>query len=213
MVIVKQCFTYILLLALPLVTAWAILLSRHYLAFAEKPVKADVIVLFVGPDWGARQHEAYRLMRDGYARYVIIPAYNRLSSVAKVDEFRPIEKDLFPGNSASLLKKLHNYPDYYEDTHFEVLEAKRIMSKLGFRSAIFVSSAYHMRRIKLITSRVFRNEQATVAFVPAQYEQTPAGVWSFERYGRNWWVGNELPKIAWFLVYESLPWGASAGRQ
>jgi len=49
-----------------------------YLAYTEKPIKSDAIVLFVGPDYGARLKEARKLVAEGYANTIIIPAQNKV---------------------------------------------------------------------------------------------------------------------------------------
>lgn len=47
-----------------------------YLAYTDKPIKSDAIVLFVGPDYEARLKEAHKLIEEGYANTIIIPVQN-----------------------------------------------------------------------------------------------------------------------------------------
>lgn len=176
----------------------------YYLQYADKPLKSDVVVLFVGDDWEARQKQAVKLIADAYASSLIIPAYNTLSGLNTDGLLVPIDHNYLTGNSASLLKMQLQCPAYYEDTHFEVLEAQRIMTKLGFRSAIFVSSPYHMRRIKIITMAVFKEKSTHVRFLPAVIEKKDDNV--LELICRHFkGVSKELIKIAWFETYSRFP--------
>jgi uncharacterized SAM-binding protein YcdF (DUF218 family) len=118
----------------------------HYLNYSDKSIKSDAIVLFVGPDYKARQEEVELLFTKGYANYLLIPTYGKVQEVSPpVFQVRP-----------QTIDTQMNIPDikrekYFENTHIEVLEAKRLMKRYGLSSAIFVSSPYHMRRIKIIT--------------------------------------------------------------
>ena len=40
---------------------------------------------------------------------------------------------------------------HFEDTHVEILRARSILQNMGLKSVNFVSSPYHMRRIKMIS--------------------------------------------------------------
>lgn len=172
----------------------------NYLLYADKPLKSEVVVLFVGDDWDARQKKAAELITDGYAGSLIIPAFNKISRPETNGILVPVDHDYLSGNSAHLLKKQNKYPRYYEDTHFEVLEARRIMQRFGMTSAIFVSSPYHMRRIKIITGTVFKEKSKNVCFIPTITEKKYST--SLERIYRHFrWISQELIKIAWFETY------------
>ena len=54
-----------------------ILSAPHFLLYSSPFKKADAIVLLLGPDFNARQKEAYDLISDEMADYLIIPAYNK----------------------------------------------------------------------------------------------------------------------------------------
>ena len=94
-------------------------------------------------------------------------------------------------------------PRFYEDTHWEIIEAKKAMSQYRLSSAIFVSSPYHMRRIKIIVIRVFDNDDGEFYFIPTHYEKAPAAFWELS--WADWKkVTREYGKILWFFVY--YPW-------
>ena len=82
-----------------------------------------------------------------------------------------------------------------------MLNAKTLIDRLGLKSAIFVSSPYHMRRVKLIVSTVFKDGDYNLFFVPSRYEKTNGNFWYLYEYDlKN--VTSEYLKIAWFLLYE-----------
>ncbi len=160
--------------------------AAHYapilFVHGDRPVKSDVIVLFEGsPD---REKEAHLLLGDGYARALIIPL------VQFPQYFR----------SKAQNKGSKTYPSFYESTHVEVLLAKRVMKQNGFKSAIFVSSPYHLRRIKLITDKIFDQGSSKIVFVPTSFETSGQGL--FKRTISYWSNSvNEYIKILWFLIY------------
>src|SRR5208283_6058683 len=91
-------------------------------------------------------------------------------------------------------------PPFYERTHVEELYAKKIMDSLGLKSAIMVSSPYHMRRIRLIASRTFGEQSRSFSYVPTPFEYDPSSVWDMGR-GKWMFVINEYIKICWFHLY------------
>jgi len=175
--------TCILILVILLAMVWY---APHYLAYANKPVKSDVIVLFISQSFDARKREVLKLLEEGYASHIIVPAYGTTLKA-------PI------ANIPITNKPITNYPKYLEETHIEVLEAKKMMEKAGFQTAIFVSSPFHMRRIKIIAKRVFGDHYANITFVPTRYAKKQSGFWLFANYSKH--VVSEYGKIVWFLGY------------
>jgi uncharacterized SAM-binding protein YcdF (DUF218 family) len=91
-------------------------------------------------------------------------------------------------------------PDFYEDTHLEIIDAQKVMSDYGLNSAIFISSPYHMRRIKLIATKVFDLNKGGFYFVPTRYEKVPVNYWELS--SADWKkVRREYGKILWFYIY------------
>lgn len=176
-----------------------IVYSPHYLLYSSDYRKADAIVLFLGPDFTARQKEAYKIIKEGNVDYLIIPAYNKVYKVYDKDNIKSLPSNLALHNTIKK-KSLNPYPYYYEDTHIETIEAKKTMADFGLKSAIFISSPYHMRRIKLIVTKVFTGDQSELYFVPTSYEKAPTDI------GELSWanckkIGREYGKIIWFSIY------------
>jgi hypothetical protein len=178
-----------------------ILAAPDYLLYSSPYKKADAIVVLLGPDFKARQKEANDLISEGMADYLIIPAYNKTYRV-----LNKVTMQHLPANfteTKTIKKNVDTPPYFYEDTHWEIIEAKKEMSHYGLKSAIFVSSPYHMRRIKIIVTRVFDQNDVVFYFVPTHYEKAPAAFWELS--WTNWKkVGREYGKILWFYIY--FPW-------
>ena len=168
-----------------------------YLSYADKPIKSDVIILIVGPDLRARKIEALKLIEQGYAKNLFITGHGNISNPRmNVPEKLPVYESIH-----SDINDTSHYPWYFENTHKEMLEAKKAIDRKGFRSAIFVSSPFHMRRIKIIADHIFDSRSLHMRFVPTRYEEgiDPDGVWCLHNLEL---IAMEYLKITWFSVYE-----------
>jgi len=164
-----------------------------FLNYSEQPVKVDTVILFVGPDYQSRLNEAQYLMNEGYSKHLFVPALNKSfifeNGSLKVDKSH--RKDMF---------KVGSYPDYFENTHIEVLEAKKMMEISGFTSAIFVSSSYHMRRIKIIVSKVFFGKNYILSFKSSRFDK-PNSLFSNVKWSNIKRFFFEYIKIVAFCFY------------
>ena len=176
------------------------LLAPSFLTYSDMTRKADAVVLYLGPERESRLNEARQLIREGQARYLIIPTHGEVHQVQNDGTLKRISRDFRTRGNLLLLRKAANYRDYYENTHVESCEAKRVMDDLGLRSALLVSSPYHMRRIKMIAGRVFRDDAYTTICNPAREEAPFTSSDWFDK-GRGKTMVSEYVKIAWFLIY------------
>jgi hypothetical protein len=175
-----------------------VLFSPRFLLYSSKYKKADAIILLLGPDFKARQKEANKLINDGMADYLIIPAYHKAYRIYDKGTMKYLSPNLYSFKSGQ--KNVAVPPSFYEDTHWEIIEAQKVMSSYGLNSAILVSSPYHMRRIKLIVMKVFDTNKGDFYFVPTSYEKAPANC--LELSLADWKkVRNEYGKILWFFLY------------
>jgi len=178
-----------------------VLYLPRFLLYSSKYKKANAIILILGPDFKARQKEAYKLINEGMTDYLIIPAYHKAYRVYDKDTKKYLSPNLYSFKTDQ--KNITAPPGFYEDTHLEIIEARKIMSGYGLNSAIFVSSPYHMRRIKLIAMKVFDTNKCDFYFVPTRYERAPANYWELSL--ADWKkVRREYGKILWFFLY--FPW-------
>jgi uncharacterized SAM-binding protein YcdF (DUF218 family) len=193
---ITVCLAAVAFLMVTLFAAFA----PGFLFLDNIPRKADAVILFVGPGNTARLDEARQLIKDGYARFLFIPNSGELFTADPAGELVRLASNQPRGDLFRKIRIAANYKKHYEKTHVEALEAKRMLDDLGLRSAMLVSSAYHMRRIRLIAGRVFDAREYSISCNPARWQAsfTP-GDW-LDRERRKIMV-SEYVKIAWFLVY------------
>lgn len=191
--------------------------SSRFLVCSSPLRKCDIVIQCVGeePEEEHREAEARLLVQEGNADYLYIPTFLALYrgrggtgglTAARFTEIKPgIElPGPRPENEPIMAyfqeaRKTCRIPGFYENTHAEIVLAKKAMDACGFRKAIFVSSPYHMRRIKLITDRMFGPEYE-ITLAPTRFERS-----------NGWWIAlwqdlphvfTELPKMCWFLCYD-----------
>src|SRR4030042_3983672 len=63
------------------VLAGFVLYAPKFLLYSSSYEKADSIILLVGPDFNARKKEANKLIDEGMAEYLIVPAHNKTYKV------------------------------------------------------------------------------------------------------------------------------------
>jgi hypothetical protein len=198
----KKKLLAILLFALLLGTM--VVYAPFFLTYSSEYRKADAIVLFLGPDFSARQKEAYKMIKEGMSDYLIIPAYHKIYKIVDGEPIRHYLSNLSVVDSRNKKSIVAPLPYFYEDTHVETIEARRIMSEYELKSAIFVSSPYHMRRIKVIVARVFNSNNDKFYFVPTSFEKAPTLFWELS--WTDWRkVGREYGKMLWFVLYGFWP--------
>ena len=190
----------VVLILISVIVGGCVLYSPRFLLYSSEYKKANAIILLLGPDFKARQKEAYKLINEGMSDYLIIPAYHRVYRVYDTETKKYLSPNLYSFKSGQ--KNMTTFPSFYEDTHLEIIDARKIMSGYGLKSAILVSSPYHMRRIKLIVMKVFDTNKGDFYFVPTQYEKAPANFWELSL--ADWKkVRKEYGKILWFFLYVS----------
>jgi uncharacterized SAM-binding protein YcdF (DUF218 family) len=196
----------------------AVVEAPSFLIVSDQPAKSDAVVLFLGGEKGTREKEANQLVTEGYADYLIIPAYRQIKKQGPDGKLERLDLKLPTSapNQSNQSNQQNKRNRFFEDTHEEALIAKVMMEHEGISSAILVSSPYHMRRIKMIAERVFGNSpplekggrgdldssggRYRFTFVPTRYEIQDEGFWLFNNYDRKF-VLNEYLKIGWFLLY------------
>jgi uncharacterized SAM-binding protein YcdF (DUF218 family) len=187
-------------LAAGILLALLVIFAPGFLFTEDATRKADAVVLFVGPGNEARLLEARQLIREGYARYLLIPSSGE---VFEKDATGGLVRTTGNHARAEFIQRVRltaNYGKHYENTHIEALEARRMMDDLGLRSTLLVSSGYHMRRIRLIAWRVFDASKYEISCTPAQWQRAfTAADWLNGEKRRI--MISEYVKILWFMVY------------
>ncbi|MCD7034614.1 YdcF family protein [Metabacillus sp. GX 13764] len=129
--------------------------SRQLLVINEKPVKSDVIMILSGD--GGRLEKGMELYKEGYAKYVMLSTPLGLEVSSK----QQLQKDISPENLLFEQKATSTYTN--------AVYTKQLAEKYGFKSAIVVTSDYHMRRSKLAYDRVYKNSGIRLTYVSALY--------------------------------------------
>lgn len=174
--------------------------APRYLVYADRPVKSDVVILFSSGDNKTREKEAEDLLREGHARYLLVPAVGGFHEMGAGGQLMRLSPDYKVGKKLLKIRQIAYYKTYFEKSHIEALEAKRMMDDLGLVSAIMVSSPYHMRRIRIICRTVFGEQSRLFTYVGTRYELNPVTVRDMER--ANWvFVIQEYVKLCWFSLY------------
>lgn len=192
-----------------------VMLSPRYLLYSDTPRKSDIIILFPDPELNAIRRDARQLIENGYSKYICIPTS---FSLYRVDQNKTgltavLNPAVKPGIGLSLrrfendismehflkIKQECGFPRYFENTHVEMLLAKKVMDAYGFKSAIFVSSPYHMKRIKIMANRVFGSAY-DITLVPSRFEKKfEIPMLSLKSLQH---IFMEFPKVIWFLCYD-----------
>lgn len=174
----------------------------RFLIYSESPEPSDAIVYFLGSPYKDREDQVRRLVDEKIADTILVPARGLAIQSSDLPESGSIarlhgEKVIPPP-----VRKQRSRLQRREGTHLEVIAARAMMERMAISSAVFVSSPYHMRRIKLMTWWEFRNSNCRIRFVAAEDDAVTPARWLFNEDDRQW-VKNECLKILWFLVYAS----------
>jgi hypothetical protein len=193
----QRMIVYIVIAALGgLLAAWCVaVLLPDYLLYATPPEKADAAVLFLGPGEEARRQQVDELVAKGWVKFVIVPWQG------EIIETRVSKAPVTPEKTARMARavRVDLAASFVERTHVEVRQALALMEHIDATRAIFVSAPYHMRRIALITRRVFPPDKYDISFRPTAYDP-PQRPW-FTHWEDVKWVLSEWGKIGWFLLY------------
>jgi uncharacterized SAM-binding protein YcdF (DUF218 family) len=140
----------------------------NFLVVDQKPVKSDAVIVLSG-DQG-RMKEGIKLYYSNYARNVILS--NALEDNMTKEAIRngiPI-KHLLLETSA-------------DSTYTNALYTYRLMTKYHLRSAIVVSSTYHMRRVKFNFDQVYKQSNIKLTYCAAHDQSFHPYFWWTSRFG------------------------------
>lgn len=132
---------------------WSLL--AKLLVVEDRLTKADVLITLGGDS--EREIYAAELYRLGLAPKIIMSGCG--SSASKMAN-KAIKAGVDAGDI--LLE------EYAESTYENALYSKEIVLAQNFKSAIIVTSPYHMRRTKLAFERVFKNTGVKLLYSPTK---------------------------------------------
>jgi uncharacterized SAM-binding protein YcdF (DUF218 family) len=160
-----------------------------YLIVNDNLEKADIIIVLGGNPFD-RATAAAVLFHKGFAPEVLttselIPEGFRLLKV-NLTESEAMKKWLMelkvPEGAITAIKKSTS-------TYEDALVAKEYTSKNGIKSAIIVSSPYHMRRVKMTFNRLFKDTEMKLLYYPAMNADFSTKGW-WKREKDLIWVNN-----------------------
>lgn len=142
----------------------------NFLVVDEKPVKSDVIIVLSGGE--GRLEKGVTLYKDGFAPYLLLSngsveqLYERALQLGV-----PKDSILLENQSTSTL----------ENARF----SKEVMLKHQFHSVIVVSSNFHMRRVKVLFDRTFKNSNIQLIYSSGVNPSYDPNQWWMTKKDRN----------------------------
>jgi len=174
-VVKKHALFISLIIFLSAVTVIFAFYAGELLVVDEKPQKSDVIIVLAG-DHGARTGLGARLFQQGYAPYFMVSGGQVYHATTAADLMAAHAVELgIPEKSIILESRA-------DSTYQNAVFTKELIHKYDFKSAIIISSNYHMRRVKLIFQREFFGSGVSLTYCAAtDPEYNP----------HRWWATNK----------------------
>jgi len=162
----------------------------RFLVVNESPERSDAIILLSGDD--GRLQKSVELMQAGYAKKLIVTKTDgrgqgeiRLSSVLEAG-----------------VPRTAIHPDYDAvSTYTNAVNSKRIMLQYGYKSAIVVSSDYHMRRVKYAFSEVYKGSDIRLTYVAAPSAHFDSKAWWRKKIYVKYGVTEYIKLIGYLAMY------------
>jgi len=197
----KRCFLFLLiaLFTASAATIAALAYAAEWLGAADQPQKADAILVLAGGF--ARPFQAADLYRKGWAPKIYISVPARYQDFALLDEAGiPFPREEEVMRQVLLKKGVPASAIAYFGTNSistaDEAQAARTLFATGSPKLLVVSSAYHLRRAKIIFSDAL--PQARIRMIASSYDPFPAVWWKDQNAARN--VLLELAKLAFYQL-------------
>ncbi|WP_339287812.1 YdcF family protein [Paenibacillus sp. FSL E2-0201] len=147
----RRYLTYILFLLIFLL----FFMAGRFLTLTEPPKQADAIIVLSGGQ--GRVEQAVELYKAGYAPYIILS--NAKESTSKSGDM--LQTALNLGIPQDVIYTENAAESTYQNAEFTL----PIMKERDFKSAIVVSSDFHMRRIKVLFAGVFKKSDIELTYI------------------------------------------------
>ncbi|WP_405082779.1 YdcF family protein [Paenibacillus chitinolyticus] len=183
----KKQIKLILAFGLFVVLMIAVKNAGSFLVYTEEPVKSDVILVLSG-DRGERTEKGAELYKNGVAPYLMFSGGEVYRNSRMADLMKEHAMELGVPEQAIVLE------DRADSTYENAVFSKKVIEKHAFKSVTVVSSDYHMRRVKLLFDRAFKDSGIRLHYAAAPDKNfTP----------RKWW-GNNKSLMVTFTEYLKL---------
>jgi uncharacterized SAM-binding protein YcdF (DUF218 family) len=172
----------------------ALLGTGFFLDTPQPPPRAsDAIVVISGDEQMARFEEGVNLYRQGYGQYLVFSGAAFDNGTSNADVMRNQAVKLGVPQSAILEES------QAEDTWGNAVYTRQVLETHGLRSAILVTSPYHIRRAKLTFDAVYAGSGIELAV-----HEAPDSQWR----KLSWWqqaetrrlTFTELQKLAYIFL-------------
>ncbi|MFC3884791.1 YdcF family protein [Bacillus songklensis] len=134
--------------------------AGKFLVIDEKAKKSDVIIVLSG-DRGARIEQGVELYHQGYGKYIMISGGTVYDDVTIAQLMKDHAMKLGVPERAIVME------DKADSTYENAVFSRELVQKLKFRSAIVVSSNYHMRRVKMLFDREYKHGHVSLSYASA----------------------------------------------
>ena len=165
----------------------SILNAGNFLIVDEKPVKTDVIV---GLGGGAISRADYsiQLYSEGYSNVLLFSG--------RINEVAVMRNEAMCLNVSSKTIIVENKSiSTYENAIF----TKKILIEHSFKSAIIVTSNYHMRRSRLVFNKAFKNTGIKLVFCSVQDIKFKPKWWFTDNYSRTIVIAEYEKLVGYFI--------------
>ncbi|WP_335870605.1 YdcF family protein [Bacillus sp. 2205SS5-2] len=125
------------------------LVPGNFLTYSEVPRKSDVIIVLSGDE--GRLEKAISLYQQNYAPLILLSNAGEKGWLSHIKKW--VDRDQLLLEWASI------------STQDNATYTKEMMKEQELRSAIIVTSNYHMRRTKLLFEKEYRGSDITLNFV------------------------------------------------
>lgn len=166
------------LLVVPILVALAVLGAGFVVEGLQPPLeRSDAIIVISGDEDLARLREGTRLWRDRWAPKLVFSGAARAGPVSNAEAMR--QRALAGGVPASAVL----VDEEGADTYGNAIHTRRLMEASGLRSAILVTSPYHLQRAIMTFDRVYQGSQIRLIGSAA-----PDSDWRKQ----SWWLRPDL---------------------
>ena len=164
-----------------LVWGWTDLGS--WLARADLPRKADVIICLSSPD---RIRKAAQLFQEGLAPRIILT----------------VAKEKTPLSGLGVPERAIILAPGPKTTFQEALAVARILNRSDYKTALVVSDPYHLKRVRWTFRQVFGETGVKMSFVASDFPWEGEGWWKNKKEEKIVYL--EVTKIGWYWLVHGL---------
>ena len=159
----RMKFFYLLLLVLVFGTI-GFFRAGHWLIVNQEPQHADLIIVLSGGE--ERMEVASKLLDEGYSNKILL---------TNIYGFSPQDiSDVESNESAEVIYRDDQSPSTLASAKY----SKKMMEASKYKSALIVSSEYHMRRVKMNYERVFKGKGYELTYVASDSHYRPERWWT-----------------------------------